>query len=88
MLGNMSKDDANRFINRGKSPEEIVNRNYPDVGLRSDVCVMDFAGGRKLQKRLTREAQSSPDLFIAGKALLLMPNGTMQTTSPTLELFK
>ena len=78
MLGNMSKDEANRYINRHRGSNEIVNVNYPDAGLRSDVCVLDFSGGRPLQKRLTREAQTSPDLSIAGKALLLLPNGTMQ----------
>jgi len=78
MLGNMSKEEANRYINRDKKPEEFVNVNYPDEGLRSDVCVLDFSGGRPLQKRLTREAQASPSLSVAGKALVLLPNGTMQ----------
>jgi hypothetical protein len=78
-LCNITKDEENRYINKGKSPDEVVNINYPDSGLRSDVCVMDFSGGRKLQKRPTKEAQSSPDLSLTGKALLLMPDGTMQT---------
>jgi len=85
MLGNMTRDEANRFINRGDS--EIVV-NYPDAGLRSNVCVMDFSGGRELQKRRTREAQASPELFVPGRALLLMPDGTMQITSTEPELFR
>jgi hypothetical protein len=88
MLGNMSKKDANKFINRGKSVDENASSvNYPDTGLRSDVCVMDFSGGRRLQKRQSREAQGSPDLALAGKALLLMPDGTMQVISTEQELF-
>lgn len=86
-LCNMSKADANKYI-RSKTAEEIVNINYPDTGLRSNVCVLDFSGGRKLQKTLTREAQVSPDLFIAGKALLLMPDGTMQIITTEPELFR
>jgi hypothetical protein len=84
MLVNMSKDDANRFINLGKPRDERVNINYPEVGLRPDVCVMDFGGGRKLQKRPSRE---TPDLFVTGKALLLMPDGTMQVTTSAPELW-
>ena len=84
MLVNMSKGEANRIINNG-SAEVVVN--YPDAGLRSNVCIMDFSGGRKLQKRLTRESQASPDLFVPGKALLLMPDGTMQITTTEPELF-
>jgi len=86
MLGNMSKDEANRSINRGNTGE--VEINYPDAGLRSNVCIMDFSGGRTLQKRPTREAQASPDLAIPGEALLLMPDGTMQVTSTEPELFR
>jgi hypothetical protein len=83
-LCNMTKTDANKYINKGRPPYEVVNVNYPDGGLRSDVCVMDFSGGRKLQKRPTQAAQTSPDLLVAGKALLLMPDGTMHvlTTEP------
>jgi len=87
MLGNMSKEDANRFINRGNTGDVVVI-NYPDTGLRSNVCILDFSGGRSLQKRLTRTAQASPDLTVPGKALLLMPNGMMQTTSSEPELFR
>jgi hypothetical protein len=67
-----------------------ANPNYPDTGLRSDVCVMDFSGGRKLQKgaRTAKEAQAAPDLFVTSKALLLMPDGTMQTITTEPELFK
>jgi len=83
MLANMTKTEANRYFNRGKNPDEMVSINYPDVGLRSDVCIMDFSGGRKLQKRPT-----APDLFVVGKALLLMPDGTMQVTTTAPELFK
>jgi len=86
MLGNMSKDEANKSINKGNTGE--VEINYPDAGLRSNVCVMDFSGGRKLQKRSTREAQASPDLFAPSKALLLMPDGTMQVISTEPELFR
>jgi hypothetical protein len=88
MLCNMSKTEANRFVNRGKPPDEIVTINYPELGLRSYVCVMDFSGGRKLQKKPSREAQGSPDLSTASKALLLMPDGTMQITSTEQELFR
>ena len=88
MLANMPKDEANRFINRNRSPGEAVNVNYPDSGLRSGICVMDFHGGRPLQKRLTREAQASPDLFVTGRALLLMPDGTMQTLSTAPKFFR
>jgi hypothetical protein len=49
---------------------------------------MDFSGGRKLQKRSTREALGSPDLSVPGKALLLMPDGTMQVTTTAPELFE
>jgi hypothetical protein len=87
MLGNMSKKDANNFINKGKTGDEVVNVNFPDTGLRSDVCVMDFSGGRKLQKRASRESQGSPDSFVATKALLLMPDGMMQVVSAEPELF-
>ena len=90
MLGNMSKDEANRFINRGNAGEIVAGTivvNYPDAGLRSNVCVMDYSGGRKLQKRQSREAQTSPDLFVSEKALLLMPDGAMQVTSTEQELF-
>ena len=80
-LGNMSKEDASRYVNRGGA-EVIVN--YPDTGLRSNVCLIDFSGGRKLQKRLTRAL----DLFVPGSALLLMPDGTMQTLSTEPELFR
>jgi hypothetical protein len=83
MLANMTKIEANRYHSRGKSPDESVNINYPDIGLRSDVCIMDFSGGRKLQKRPT-----APDLFVPGKVLLLMPDGTMQVTTTAPELFK
>jgi len=91
MLGNMSRDDASRSINRGRPGEIIAGEtfvNYPEAGLRSNVCVMDFSGGRELQKRRTREAQASPDLFVPGRALLLMPDGTMQVTSTESELFR
>jgi hypothetical protein len=88
MLCNMSKNDAIKYINRGKTTEEFVNINYPDAGLRSDVCIMDLSGGRKLQKKASRESQGSPDLSTAGKALLLMPDGTMQVTSTEQELFR
>ena len=87
MLANMSKDEANNS-NRSRSADDIVNINYPDAGLRSDVCVMDLSGGRPLQKRLTREAQTSPDLSVVGRALLLMPDRTMQTVSTEPELFQ
>ena len=87
MICNMSKSEANRILNRGKTGDDIVNINYPDAGLRSDVCVMDLIGGRRLQKRPSREAQGSPDLTVTGKALLLMPDGTMQITSTAQELF-
>ncbi|MDR0327683.1 MAG: hypothetical protein LBI05_05230 [Planctomycetaceae bacterium] len=87
MLGNMSKNDANKYINKGRTPEEFRPVNYPDTGLRSDVCIMDFSGGRKLQKRQSREAQGSPNLAIAGKALLLMPDGTMNVISTEQDLF-
>lgn len=88
MLINMAKDEAIRFINRGKPADEVVEVNYPDVGLRSDVCVLDFMGGRKLQKTPSREAQTSPELFAPGKALLLMPDGTMQITTTNQEMFR
>lgn len=88
MLANVSKIEANKYINRGKNPDEFVNYNYPDAGLRSDVCIMDFSGGRKLQKKLSKGAQSSPDLFVAGKALLLMPDGTMQVMTTAPDAFK
>lgn len=88
MLCNMSKNDAIKYINKGKTTDEFVNINYPDTGLRSDVCMMDLSGGRKLQKKASRESQGSPDLFTAGKALLLMPDGTMQVTSTEQELFR
>jgi hypothetical protein len=65
-----------------------VENNYPDDGLRSGVCVLDFSGGRKLQKRNTRESQTSPDLAIAGKALLLMPDGTMQVITTEPDVFR
>jgi len=87
MLGNMSKKDANKYINKGKPADETISDNYPDTGLRSDVCVMDFSGGRKLQKRQSRESQGSPELSVAGRALLLMPDGTMQEISTEQELF-
>ena len=83
MIGNMSKEDATRYASR---IDGAANVSYPD--LRSDVCVLDFSGGKKLQKRSSREAQSSPDLVVAGKALLLLPDGTMQTTSTASEAFK
>ena len=86
-LGNMSKDDANRFINSGNTGEAVVI-NYPDVGLRSNVCIMDYSGGRSLQKRLSRTAQASPDLSVPGRALLLMPDGAMQIISNESELFR
>ena len=82
MIGNLSKEDATRFVNR---IDGVANVSYPDGGLRSDVCVLDFSGGKKLQKQSSREAQSSPDLFVASKALLLMPDGTMQTISTAQE---
>ena len=85
-LGNMSKEDANRYINRGNIGEVVVN--YPEAGLRSNICVMDFSGGRRLRKRTTREAQASPDLFVPGRALLLMPDGSIQITSTEPELFR
>jgi len=88
MLCNVSKNEANRYINRNKTGDDIVTVNYPDAGLRSDACVMDFSGGRKLQKKSSREAQGSPDLFVAGKALLLMSDGTMQMISTEQELFR
>ena len=90
MLGNMSKDEANRSINRGNAGDIVAGEvvvNYPDAGLVSNVCVMDFSGGRKLQRKSTREAQASPDLFVSGKALLLMPDGTMQATSTEPEFY-
>jgi len=79
-LGNISRDDANRSINRGNISDIVIN--YPETGLRSNVCVMDFSGGRKLQKKPT-----SPDLFVPSRALLLMPDGSIQTTSAEPELF-
>ena len=87
MLGNMSKEEANKSLNRGNTGEAIM-MNYPDTGLRSDVCVMDLTGGRRLQKKQSRDSQASPDLFAPGKALLLMPNGTIQTISTGSELFR
>ena len=87
MLGNMSKDEVNKYVNKGNTGEAVII-NYPDTGLRSNVCVMDFDGGRKLQKRLTQKAQASPDLFVPGSALLLMPDGTMQITTTETELFR
>jgi len=78
MLGNMSKEEANRYIRRTDGTASV---SYPDTGLRSGVCTLDFSGGRKLQKKASREAQGTPDLVVVGKALLLMPDGTMQTTS-------
>ncbi|MCL2005843.1 MAG: hypothetical protein FWG73_06725 [Planctomycetaceae bacterium] len=78
MLLNVSREEANRIINRGKAPEEVVSVNFPDTGLRSGVCVMDLSGGRPFQKRTTREAQSSPDLSVPAGALLLLPDGSMQ----------
>jgi hypothetical protein len=74
MLCNMSKEEINQYLKRMEGP---VGINYPDMGLRSDVCVLDFSGGRKLQKKTSKEAQSTPDLFVPGKALLLLPDGTM-----------
>ena len=88
MLCNLSKDEANRLYNIGKTPDEVVDVHYPDAGLRSGVCVMDLSGGRKLQKKPSREAQTSPELLIPGKALLLMPNGTMQMTTTEQNLFR
>jgi len=85
MLGNMSKEEANRYIKRTDSTASV---NYPDTGLRSDVCILDFSGGKKLQKKASREAQGTPDLLVVGKALLLMPDGTMQVTSTTPEVFR
>ena len=76
-LGNMSKEEANRYI-KGRKPGDSISVNYPDTGLRSGVCIMDFSGGRKLQKKVSKESQGSPELFVACKALLLMPDGTMQ----------
>ena len=87
-LCNMSKSDANKYVNRGKTGDEIVTYNYPDSGLRSDVCIMDFSGGRTLQRKMSRESQGTPDLAVAGKALLLMPDGTMLITSTERELFR
>jgi hypothetical protein len=84
-LCNISKRQANAFINRDKTPEETVNLNYPDEGLRSDVCVLDFSGGRRLQKRSSRE---TPELFVPSKALLLMPDGTMQVTTTEPDVFR
>ena|GEM_PF-2505328 len=78
MLLNMSKEDANRFINRGKTPDEFVHIHFPDTGLRSGIAVMDYRGGRLFQKRATREALQSPDLSVQSEVLLLMPDGTMQ----------
>ena len=83
-LGNIPKEDAIRYINR---IDNITNINYPDNGLRSDVCIMDFSGGKKLQKRTSRESQGTPDLSTPSKALLLMPDGTIQTTSTTPNIF-
>jgi len=92
MLGNMSKDEANRLTNRGNTGEIVAGAiplvNYPDAGLRSNVCVMDYSGGRRLQKRQSREAQASPDMIVPGKALLLLPDGTIQVTSTESELFR
>jgi len=73
MLCNMTKEDVNQHLRRIGVPATM---NYPD--LRSDVCVLDFSGGRKLQKKESREARGTPDLFVPGKALLLLPDGTMQ----------
>ena len=87
-LCNMSKNEAHQYLNRGRNPDEVVSVNYPDAGLRSGVCVVDMSGGRRLQKRPTREAQATPDLFAVGKALLLMPDGTMQITTTAPELFR
>jgi len=85
MLGNMSRDEANRYINRGNPGEIVAGEmivNFPEAGLRSSVCIMDFSGGRRLQKGATREAQASPDLFVPSRALLLIPDGTMRVISP------
>ena len=88
MLCNMSKAEANKYLNRGETSGGTVSVNYPDTGLRSDVCIVDFSGGKRLQKKASRESQASPDLFVDSKALLLMPDGTMQATSTSPELFK
>jgi len=88
MLCNVSKNDALKYINKGKTAEEMVTINYPDAGLRSDVCIMDWSGGRKLQKKASRESQGTPDLFVASQALLLMPDGTIQVSSTEQELFR
>ena len=88
MLCNMTKNEALRYINRGRTADGFVNINFPEAGLRSDVCVMDLSGGRRLQKLASRESQSSPDLSTVDKALLLMPDGTMQITSTEPELFR
>jgi len=88
MVCNMSKNEALRFINRGKTADAFVTINFPEAGLRSDVGIMDLSGGRRLQKIASRESQSSPDLSTPSKALLLMPDGTMQITSTEQELFR
>jgi hypothetical protein len=88
MLCNMSKNEALRYVNRGRTAEEFVTINFPETGLRSDVCMMDLSGGRKLQKIASRASQGSPDLSTVDKALLLMPDGTMQITSTEQELFR
>jgi hypothetical protein len=87
MLANISKKDAIQFINQGRTLEERVDINYPEEGLRTDACVMDFGGGKKLQKRTTRDAQGTPDLLVPSRALLLMPDGTMRITTTAPELF-
>jgi len=75
MLCNMSREAVRQYI---RNIGGAISLNYPESGLRSDVCVLDFSGGKKLQKRGSKEAQGTPDLFVPSKALLLMPDGTMQ----------
>jgi hypothetical protein len=85
MMCNISKKEAIESLGN-TIVADVPPPNYPDVGLRSDVCVLDFGGGRRLPKHSSRDAQTSPDLFVPGKALLLLPDGSMQTitTAPDL----
>lgn len=83
-LCNMPKEELNRYLSRIGTTGNVMSASYPDAGLRSDVCVLDFSGGKKLQKRASRESLGTPDLFTREKALLLLPDGTMQICATPL----
>jgi hypothetical protein len=84
---NMSKEDVLKVISKGRNvpggvaPGQRPGLDFPDTGLRSNVCIADLSGGRKLQKGTSKEAGLSPDLVVTSKALLLHPNGMMQVAS-------